>query len=82
MTRKFCDICKREVKTYNETWIFDLKADKSNNRVSYDEHINDICESCATIIHGCVSLMKLGSMPDFKNIVSLVKSTEDNNGEE
>lgn len=81
MVKKFCDICKKEVKTYNETWVFDFKADKSNPRISYDEHIVDICESCAVIVHGCISLMKLGSIPDFANIVSLMSSKEEPNEE-
>lgn len=70
MKKVFCDICGKEIIKSNETWTHELKANETNKRVSYDERIEDICESCATIIHCCVSMMKKCNwQPDFHEVL-------------
>ena len=66
MKKVYCDICGKEINKGNEAWVFGLNAKEGNPRVSFDETIEDICEHCATIMHCCVSMMKLtGWEPDF-----------------
>lgn len=70
MKKIFCDICGKEIKKSNETWKQELRANENNKRVSYDETLEDVCESCATIIHCCVSMMKeCGWQPDFHEVL-------------
>ena len=70
-TRKiFCDICGKEIVKINEIWKYKLIANKNNERVSYNETLGEVCESCATIIHCCVSMMKECKWePDFHEVL-------------
>ena len=70
MKKIFCDICGKEIKNQNETWKQELVANENNKRVSYNESLIDVCESCATIIHCCISMMKeCGWKPDFHEVL-------------
>jgi len=53
------------VKKKKEIWKCTLTAKMGNERVSFDENIEEICERCATIIHYCISITKQGWEPDF-----------------
>ena len=44
MTRVYCDICGKEVVRKKEIWKHTLAAREGNKRVSYDEHMEEICE--------------------------------------
>lgn len=66
MRKVYCDICGKEIIRQREVWKHTLMAKEGNKRVSYDEHIEDICEKCATIIHCCTSMMKRGFEPEYK----------------
>ena len=70
MKKIFCDICGKEIVNSNETWKQELVANENNKRVSYNESLIDVCESCATIIHCCTSMMKeCGWKPDFHEVL-------------
>lgn len=70
MKKIFCDICGKEIIKSNETWTNELRANDGNKRVSYDEKIEDICESCATTIHCCIRMMKHCKWePDFHEVL-------------
>lgn len=76
MRKVYCDICGKEVVRQKELWKHTLIAREGNNRVSYDEHIEEICESCATILHCCTSMMKQGWTPDFHETNDADKENE------
>ena len=70
MRRIFCDICGKEIVKPNETWQLGLMANEGNKRVSYNKILVDVCESCATTIHCCVSMMKECRWePDFHEVL-------------
>lgn len=77
MTRVYCDICGKEVVRKKEIWKHTLAAREGNKRVSYDEHIEEICESCATTIHCCTSMMKQGWKPDFHEMKEAAATAAD-----
>lgn len=70
MKKIFCDICGKEIVNQNETWKQELIANENNKRVSYNKTLIDVCESCATVIHCCVSMMKeCDWKPDFHEVL-------------
>ena len=70
MKKIFCDICGKEIIPSNETWRQELIANEGNKRVSYNGTLADVCESCATTIHCCVSMMKECKWkPDFHEVL-------------
>ena len=77
MTRVYCDICGKEVVRKKEIWKHTLAAREGNKRVSYDEHMEEICESCATTIHCCTSMMKQGWKPDFHEMKEAAAAAAD-----
>ena len=60
MVKVYCDICGKEIIRAKEVWKLSLLSKPENVRVSYDEKVEDMCESCATGIHCHLSAMKNG----------------------
>lgn len=71
MTRVYCDICGKEVVRKKEIWKHTLTAREGNKRVSYDEHIEEICESCATTIHCCTSIEEEMGLKEYVSFDSV-----------
>ncbi len=65
MVKICCDICGKEIAKVKEVWKLSLLSKSGNRRVSYDEKVADVCESCATQIHCCLSALKNGLKPKF-----------------
>lgn len=74
MKKTYCDICGSEITRQSETWRYELKANEGNKRVALDENIEEICETCATIISCCVTMRRNGINPDWSGRVKDSKS--------
>lgn len=68
MVKVYCDICGNEILKANEIWKLSLLSKPGNPRVSYDEIVEDMCESCATKIHCRLVEMKHGLEQAFDRI--------------
>lgn len=68
MQKVYCNICGKEVRKINEVWAIKLQTQDGNPRVSFNTDITDVCESCATVLHCCISMMPKGWIPDFHEL--------------
>ena len=63
MVKVYCDICGKEIIRAKEVWKLSLLSKPGNVRVSYDETVEDMCESCATEIQNGLKL-KFDGIPE------------------
>ena len=74
MRKTYCDICGNEIVRQSETWRYELMANRENKRVALNESVNEICETCATIISCCVTMRRNGINSDWSGCMENSKS--------
>lgn len=78
MTKKFCDICGKEIENIAETWRQSLKPGEVNRIRVPNRTYAEICALCATKISRCISMMQDGFEIEYHKPTSQGDVTESN----